>query len=177
MDKRRGNYIYSDKAQRDIWSCENCSWIHNFKVVDNIFSFIRDSSILQAIRIPLQADKTGIVILSHGSKLKQANKAILDIIRTIRKSLKAGAIEPASLQFHQPNLAKTIKKLADKGFAKIIIVPVFLLNGNHVTRDIPKAIEKEKAKYPGLKIIYTRNVGRDERISMIILDRIKGALG
>ncbi|MEW6089135.1 MAG: cysteine-rich small domain-containing protein [bacterium] len=37
----RGEYVYSIKFKKNIWSCEHCNWIHKKKTVDNIFKIIR----------------------------------------------------------------------------------------------------------------------------------------
>src|SRR3989338_10394354 len=43
LDNKRGNYVHSQKLNKDIWSCQNCNWIHKREVVDEIFELIRNN--------------------------------------------------------------------------------------------------------------------------------------
>lgn len=43
LDKNRGGEFVYSKEGKPIWSCQNCSWIHQKKVVDKIFSIIREN--------------------------------------------------------------------------------------------------------------------------------------
>jgi Zn-finger protein len=37
-----GKFVVSSKSKRKIWSCENCTWIHQKKVVNRIIKLIKD---------------------------------------------------------------------------------------------------------------------------------------
>lgn len=117
--------------------------------------------------------KTGIIILGHGSKLKKANHIISDIIKLVKKALRLSRVEPAYLQLSQPSLSKSIKKLVRKNCQRIIIVPFFLFNGNHVSRDMPNMVRKEQLRYPDLDLLYTKNLAEKEKLGRIVIDRIK----
>lgn len=40
-DKSLGRYIQSIKLKKNIWSCQDCSWIHKKKTADRIYKLIR----------------------------------------------------------------------------------------------------------------------------------------
>lgn len=124
----------------------------------------------------MKTDKAGIIILSHGSKIKRANASLNKTVQAIRQRTGLDAILPAYFQFCQPDLERSVKKLIAKGHQTVIIIPFFLFNGNHVTRDIPHIIEKEKGKYPKVDFIYTKNLGEDTRISDIVSDMVEEAV-
>lgn len=117
--------------------------------------------------------QTGVVVLGHGSRLKKANALIPSIIGGLKQSLGLSKIYPAYLQLVRPDLCQSMEKLAKAGCRSIIIVPFFLFVGNHVSRDIPEIIEQEKKKYPGVRFIYTQNLGEDSRIADIVADKIR----
>jgi Zn-finger protein len=173
LDKKKGKFIHSSKSKNDIWSCESCNWIHKRKVIEKIFNWIRKMNIT---RQNLKNDKVGIIILSHGSKLNTANANLDKTLRVIKQKTGFDAIVPAHLQFHQPSLEKSVKTLIAKGRQTVIIIPFFLLNGNHVTRDIPHMIEKERSRYPKVDFIYTKNLGKDARIADIVSDMVEEAV-
>ena len=124
----------------------------------------------------MKSDKVGIIILSHGSKVKKANASLNKTVRAIRRKTGLGTIVPAYLQFCQPDLERSVKSLVTKGCQTVIIIPFFLFNGNHVTRDIPHIIKKEEEKHPKVNFIYTKNLGEDTRISDIVSDMVEEAI-
>lgn len=172
LDEMRGEYIYSPKLGKNIWSCQKCGWIHKSKNVNSIFSLIRKHTFKpRVLARKAELKKTGIIIIGHGSKLKKANETIMGVVKEIRKQ-NWDIVEAAYLQFHQPDLDRSIEGVVKKGCKRIIIVPFFLFMGNHVKRDIPKAIKAVKAKHPEVEFIYAKNIGEDTRIKKIVLDRI-----
>lgn len=181
LNRKRGNYIYSAKLKKNIWSCQDCNWIHRKKTIDEIFSLIRKSNF---IKTPCTApcstypdnSKTGIIILGHGSKLHKANKLLYEVARVIKKKNNFNIVEPSYLQFHHPDLPGSIRRVIEKGCKKIIIVPFFLFKGNHVKRDMPMAIKKEMNKYPGTRFVFTKSLGEDKGISDIVLRNINEAI-
>lgn len=127
-------------------------------------------------RQDLKNGKIGIIILSHGSKLKKANASLAKTVKVIKQKTGLNIIVPAYLQFCQPDLTESIKNLIIQGCQTVIIIPFFLFKGNHVTRDIPHIIEKEKARYPKIKFVYTKSLGLDIRIADIIVDIVEEAI-
>lgn len=174
-NQTRGKYIFSKKQNEKVWSCRKCSWIHKKEVVDNIFwSIKKEHSLLSVTRGDPKHENTGVVILAHGSKLENTKETALGVSDSVKRNLKLKHIMPAYLQLCPPSLSDVIEQFVGKGCRKIIIVPYFLFNGNHVTRDIPSAIEKEKDRFPKINLICTKGLSEDGRtMSSIVTDRIK----
>lgn len=180
LNESLGKHVYSKRTRKNVWSCQDCSWIHRRRITQRIYALIRENkNILRkdVLRgdLPkgrLSAQKSGIVILGHGSRVRKANNLIPKVINTIKNRLGLSIIEPAYLQLCQPALTRCIKGLISRGVKKIIIVPFFLFVGNHVRRDIPEIIIKQKAAYPGVEFIYANNLGDDSKIVEIVIDRI-----
>ena len=176
-----GKYVYSSRLKKKVWSCKICNWIHQIKTVDRIYNLIREHGRELRKDIPsfkiqnkALADKqTGVVVLGHGSRRKEANELIPRIIRDLKQTLGLPKIYPAYLQLAKPDLGQSLEKLAKAGCRRIIIIPFFLFVGNHVSRDIPEIIEQEKKKYPDVNFIYTENLGEDSRIADIVADKIR----
>lgn len=173
LDEKKGGFVYSDKNKKGVWSCESCGWIHERKVTEGIFDLIRKSG-LRAQK--LKNGKRGVIIFSHGSKLKKANSGLNKTIAMVRRKTGMSLIVPAYLQFCRLDLEKSVKYLIRRGCETILVVPFFLLKGNHATRDLPRIIEKEKARYPNVNFLYTKNLGADARIADIVSDMIGEAL-
>ncbi|AGL01462.1 sirohydrochlorin chelatase [Desulfoscipio gibsoniae] len=120
--------------------------------------------------------KTGVIILSHGSRLPEA-QATLQKITTM---IEAGAtkdflIEGAALQFNQPDLPTAIARIVERGAERLVVVPLFLYLGLHMQRDIPEILEEQRKLYPDISISMIEHIGTDPRLLDIILDRVRGA--
>ena len=121
-------------------------------------------------------NNAGIIILSHGSKLKTANASLNKTVQAIKQKTGFNMIVPAYLQFCRPDLEESAKYLIMNGCRAVIVVPFFLFNGNHVTRDIPHIIDRERARYPKINFIYTKNLGDNIRVADIVSDMVEEAV-
>jgi len=114
-----------------------------------------------------------IIVLGHGSKAPEALETLKRYGDMVKKASGVEIVEVASLQFNKPDLPEAIGAAVNRGARKIVIVPLFLYNGIHMQEDIPAVIEEERAKNPGLEIVLASNLGADNRIVDIVLDRIR----
>ncbi|MHB1418431.1 MAG: sirohydrochlorin chelatase [Bacillota bacterium] len=121
--------------------------------------------------------KLGTLFLGHGSRVSEANAVLIEICRQIvEKKNGIGFFRVAFLQFGQPSLEEAIQSMVEDGAEQIMVVPVFLVPGNHIISDIPALLEHCRAAHPGLKIFFAENIGADHRIADILIDRMDAAL-
>ena len=121
--------------------------------------------------------QTGIIILCHGSRGKQA---VADLPVTMQsmaegvRSLIPAEVEVAwaALQFNRPALEDAAALLVERGVKSIVIMPYFLFSGRHITEDIPEVIEPLAGRYPDVKFGMTRSLGDEERFVPQVVDRI-----
>ena len=120
--------------------------------------------------------KTAIVLLSHGSRLPEAQATLQKIKTMVTASVaKDFIVEGAALQFNQPDLPASIAKVVEQGAKKIVVVPLFLYLGLHMQRDIPEILTKEKMRYPGVSINMSEHIGTDPLLLDIIMNRVRRA--
>lgn len=117
--------------------------------------------------------KTAIIVLGHGSKAPEALETLKRYGEMVKLASGSEIVEVASLQFNKPDLSETLDTVISQGVDRVVIVPLFLFNGIHMQEDIPNVIAGEKAKNPGVEIILANNLGADNRIVDIVLDRIR----
>ncbi|AGN16511.1 MAG: sirohydrochlorin nickelochelatase [Methanobrevibacter boviskoreani] len=149
-------------------------------------------------------NKTGILLLSHGSRLDDGERVINNYKDFYLKNNPDANVEVGFMEIRKPSIPEAFESLKAKGdLDKIIVVPVFVANGVHTKKDIPKILglndsdegddehhhhhhsgedehhhhhhDVEKVDFDG-EIILTDPLGFDERISDIINDRIEDAL-
>lgn len=120
--------------------------------------------------------KTGIIILSHGSRLPEAQATLQRITAMVSAGVEERFIvEGAALQFNQPDLPAAIARVVEKGARQVVVVPLFLYLGLHMQRDIPEILAEERNRYPGVQISMAEHIGADPRLLDIIMDRVREA--
>lgn len=120
--------------------------------------------------------KTSIIVLSHGSTIASGNDGIFKIVEIMKVMNKWDSVEAGFLQLAKPDLEEVVKKVVKEGAKRVVIIPLLLFSGNHVKKDIPLEIEKQKEKYPDVEFLYAKNLGPDERIAQIATDRINDVI-
>lgn len=120
--------------------------------------------------------KTGIIILSHGSRLPEAQATLQRITALVSSGVdESFIVDGAALQFNQPDLPTAISRVVERGAKQVVVVPLFLYLGLHMQRDIPEILAEEKNRYPGVRISMAEHIGADPRLLDIIMDRVREA--
>jgi precorrin-8X/cobalt-precorrin-8 methylmutase len=126
-------------------------------------------------------DKTGLIIIGHGSKLPHNRENLEKLADILRKRSKFKTVEISFMVRNKPTISEAIESLAKKGVSKIVLIPAFLAPGVHTTREIPELIElKEKEPWlteQRIELVYGEPLGADERIAEIIEEKALKALG
>ena len=126
-------------------------------------------------------DKTGLIIIGHGSKLPHNRENLEKLADILRKRTAFTTVEISFMIRNKPTIPEAIESLAKKGVSRIVLIPAFLAPGVHTTREIPELIElKEKEpwlKERGIELVYGEPLGADERIAEIIEEKALKALG
>ena len=82
--------------------------------------------------------KTGILLLSHGSRLDDGEEVIKAYKEMYVEEFPDMPVEYGFMEIRKPGIPETIKKLTtENDLEKIIVVPVFVAHGLHTKRDIP----------------------------------------
>lgn len=92
--------------------------------------------------------ETGILLLSHGSRLNDCEVVINEIADMYRKTTD-NKVEIGFMEMRQPDIPTAINNLVEgTNIKKIIVVPVFVAHGIHTKRDIPKILGIESDLNP-----------------------------
>ena len=86
-------------------------------------------------------ENTGILLLSHGSRLDDGEEVIKAYTEMFKEEYPNANVEYGFMEIRKPGIPETINKLT-KGndLEKIIVVPVFVAHGLHTKRDIPSLL-------------------------------------
>jgi len=121
--------------------------------------------------------ETGVIILAHGSRNESEVSGILsEVSRTVKIWLPPDIeVVGAAMEFNHPDLEEAIELLVKQGVKRVVIMPYFLFQGIHPTRDIPGRIEVIKQTNPGVELVLTNTLGVDERLTDLVVKRIQEA--
>ena len=115
-----------------------------------------------------------ILIVLHGSPKKEANawEPFLSLLAgVLKRSREDFAI--SFLQFGRPGVKEALEDLLKKGARRIIVHPLFLSAGHHVSQDIPAILDEIRNLYPQVEIFYTPPLGIHEKLAEIVKERIE----
>ena len=146
-------------------------------------------------------NKTGILLLSHGSRLDDGEEVIKAYKEMYEEEFPDMPVEYGFMEIREPGISQTVNKLTrENDLDKIIVVPVFVAHGLHTKRDIPKLLgiesdveeeehhhhhhdhghghhhhhhdhDDEPVEFDG-EIVLTDPLGIDKRMYEIIKDRV-----
>jgi sirohydrochlorin ferrochelatase len=94
--------------------------------------------------------KTGVLIFTHGSRVKEGNEMMLALVEKLRRRYKTDLIEPCFMELGKPLIPVAIRKLVRQGCTHIFGYAFFLVPGSHLKEDIPFIFEQTLKKHPGV---------------------------
>jgi len=92
--------------------------------------------------------KTGVLVVTHGSRLKEANWILFRLTRQLRRRLHTDCILPCFMELGQPNIPTAIRRLLKRGCNHIFGYAFFLVPGKHLHRDIPHIVRETLKEHP-----------------------------
>ncbi|TND09807.1 MAG: cobalamin (vitamin B12) biosynthesis CbiX protein [Bacteroidetes bacterium] len=92
--------------------------------------------------------KTGVLLVNHGSRSATWRQALLDLEASAKDSILAGGdvhgVKTAFMEYNEPSIATRLKEFDAEGCTDVIIVPVFLTVSPHSFDDIPTIIGQKE---------------------------------
>lgn len=96
--------------------------------------------------------KSALVLFAHGARdpeWAEPFRALKKMVSGKRPDL---TVELAFLELMQPPLADCVAQLAASGHLRITVAPLFLAQGGHLKKDLPKLLKDLGAKHPSARI-------------------------
>ncbi len=119
--------------------------------------------------------KQAVILLGHGSIREQANVEVRNMWKMLAEQLPDLQISGSFVEVAEPTLEQEIGRLAEQGVERIVIVPMFLTRGNHLSNGIPRILEAMRQRYSHIQIELTRHLGVDPLLAEIIKNRLREA--
>jgi len=101
----------------------------------------------------------GIVLFAHGARDPEWSRPFEAIRDRVRAQRPEYPITLAYLEIMPPTLDEAIASLADEGASSVTVFPLFMAQGGHLKKDIPRILDAVRAAHPHLPIALEAALG------------------
>jgi cobalamin biosynthesis Co2+ chelatase CbiK len=133
---------------------------------DDIVAVQRNKQIYHMTR------KTGVFVVTHGSKLKAANWFMFPLVRELRRRFHNDCILPCFMELGQPDIPTVIRRLVRRGCNHIFGYGLFLVPGKHWQRDVPRIVRETLKEFPGVTFALSEPMMEHDGLADVVERRL-----
>lgn len=122
-------------------------------------------------------DQIGVILVDHGSKRRESNDLLLEIVALFQRQSGYPIVEPAHMELAEPSLASAFDRCVERGAKVVVVHPYFLGPGNHSTHDIPSLAAAAASRHPHVTHVVTAPLGLHPLLAEVVRQRITEGLG
>jgi sirohydrochlorin cobaltochelatase len=114
--------------------------------------------------------KSALVLFAHGARDSQWSepfRAIRQAVATRRPDL---SVELAFLELMQPTLGDCVAQLVKGGHTRITVAPLFLAQGGHLKKDLPRMLKDLSVRHSAAEITVLPPIGEVTELLEAISD-------
>ena len=120
--------------------------------------------------------KTAILLMAHGSRIPEANDAVIEIAAMVKKMTGYEIVEVSYREMHLPNIQQGIDACVSQGAERGLLMPYFLFVGAHVREDLPEEMANARERYPNVEFAMGSHLGVHRKLAEVVVDRIAEGL-
>lgn len=117
-----------------------------------------------------QAPPSAIILFAHGARDPSWAEPFRRIVTQMGQKQPGIRVELAFLEMMEPTLESAIAGLNAEGIGHITVVPLFLAQGGHLKKDLPRLLNDIRSDHPALRIDVTSAIGDSEDLTNAIAD-------
>ena len=115
--------------------------------------------------------KIALLLIDHGSKRKEANDMIFDVVKMLQHMRPDLIVVGAHMELADPSILDGVKSCVKHGATHIVAQPFMLSPGRHSTSDIPQLVQEAASHFPAVNIKTSTHLGVHEKLGELILER------
>ena len=115
--------------------------------------------------------KTALLIIDHGSKRKEANHMLFEMVQLLQSHRPDLIIYGAHMELAIPTINDGINWCLKKGATHIIAHPYMLSPGRHATEDIPRLVKEALANHAECSYDLASALGPHELLADLLIKR------
>ncbi len=113
-----------------------------------------------------------LLLVDHGSRRHESNTQLASIAALVQQRLgERVSVAYAHMELAEPSISSAIEHLARGGASSIIVVPYFLAPGRHAYEDIPRLASEAAARWRGVRVKVSQELGIDETLADLVIRR------
>ena len=117
-----------------------------------------------------------IILFSHGARDPEWAAPFLAVQSRLQAARPDTLVIAAFQDFMAPTLEAAVAQSAEQGAQRIVVVPMFIGQGSHVTRDLPLLLERERRRHPQLELHVLPSIGEAPEILQAVADWVLRAM-
>ncbi len=99
------------------------------------------------------------MLFAHGARDAQWSEPFRAMQKAVAGKRPDLTVELAFLEIMQPSLGDCVARLAGDGHVRIVIAPLFLAQGGHLKKDMPRLLKDLGMKHPAADISVLPPIG------------------
>ncbi len=100
-----------------------------------------------------------LVIVDHGSRRREAHLHLEEVAERIRARAAGLRVYIGHMDLAAPSLEEAIEAAVGEGAREVVVHPLFLAPGRHLSEDIPALVERARARHPSVEVRVTEALG------------------
>jgi sirohydrochlorin cobaltochelatase len=106
----------------------------------------------------------GIVLFAHGARDAEWARPFEAIRERVRAQRPEDRIELAFLDMMEPTLEHAIDALVAEGALCVSVFPLFMAQGGHLKRDLPRILAAIRARHPHIPVVLESAIGDEPEV-------------
>ena len=116
--------------------------------------------------------RVGVVLLGHGSRAREANDGMYQVLEAVRRQGKRSIVEAGFMGMNPPTIEEGVAACVSQGAEVVLLIPYFLHLGVHVQTDLPETVRELRARHPGVQFALGSPFGFHPKLVEAVLARI-----
>jgi sirohydrochlorin cobaltochelatase len=112
-----------------------------------------------AVNSSLNTKHSALVLFAHGARDSQWAEPFRALQKAVSGRRPDLTVELAFLEIMEPALGDCVARLAGAGHQRIVIAPLFLAQGGHLKKDLPRLLKDLGARHPAADISVLPPIG------------------
>lgn len=111
-------------------------------------------------------------MIGHGSRDPAGNAEFLRWAEEVERRGGWDVVEPCFIELAEPDVQTGVDRCVRRGAERVVALPITLLAAGHAKLDVPRHLERARARHPGVDFRYGRALGVHSLLVDVLAERL-----